>query len=377
MKEFDFSSINKSTLLLIFVLMLLVNIRADEADHQKDKIKKGEEEMAKADIKGPLPSEKPNEGQKAMIARRYGMFIHFGINTFHDEEWTDGSKPANSYNPKTLDVKQWVTVAREAGMNCVIQVTKHIDGFCLWDSPMTTYDIGSSPNPTNVVDALASECKKQGIGYGIYYALWDRKQNPNSKEPKDDMAYNQYTLKQIEELMLIAGKHGPGVELWLDGSWVKPNTRWPLEEIYACVKKLQPQCQISTNWTIGFPDKIDDMCHSSQQKEGFPIRYFPSDFRLGDPELPNNPDPKIFTHDGKKYYLPWESTVCLSEKWFFNTKDHKYKTLDDLEKLYIRATAQDNILIFNCPPNREGQMREIDAKILKDLGEKLGISPKH
>ena len=109
------------------------------------------------------------------------------------------------------------------------------------------------------------------------------------------------------------------------------------------------------------------------QKEGFPIRYFPSDFRLGDPYLPATPDPKLFTHNGKTYYMPWESTVCISGKWFYHTEDSTYKTVDELVGLYVKATAQDNILILNTPPNRDGQLRERDVKLLTDLAKKLNL----
>ena len=82
------------------------------------------------------------------------------------------------------------------------------------------------------------------------------------------------------------------------------------------------ECQIGINWTIGLPENPD--AHPvlpENQKEGYPIRYFPSDFRLGDPYLPADNDPKLFSHDGKLYYMPWESTICISERWFYNTTD--------------------------------------------------------
>lgn len=366
----------KTSKLFLNLFVLLVNTQLVQADEPliSKPIITGDNKMVK--IVEPIPSEKPNAYQLEQIARKYGMFIHFGINTFHDEEWTDGSKPASSYNPKEIDVKQWVTVAREAGMKYVILVAKHHDGFCLWDSPLTEYDVGSSPNKTNVVEALAAECQKQKIGFGMYYSLWDRKQNPNTKDPLLDSAYNEYMLKQLEELFVMTGKYCPVVELWLDGSWEKGHTRWALPEIYALVKRHQPSCQVGVNWTIGHPEAVDTTAHANQQKEGFPIRYFPSDFRLGDPELPANPDPKVFSYNGNRYYMPWETTVCLSQKWFYNTKDRTYKTPDELVNLYKQSTAQDNILIINCPPNCDGRMREDDAKILKNLGETLGLVPK-
>src|SRR5262249_6422905 len=102
----------------------------------------------------PQPSTTPNKEQRAQIARKYGMFIHFGINTFCDEEWTDGTRPPSTYRPATIDADQWIATAKAAGMKYVILVTKHEDGFCLWDSRYTDYDIGSSANRTNVVQAV-------------------------------------------------------------------------------------------------------------------------------------------------------------------------------------------------------------------------------
>src|ERR1700755_1106641 len=124
-------------------------------------------------IKEPGPSDKPSVYQLAQIKRKYGMFIHFGINTFFDEEWTDGSKLPLAYKPLTVDADQWIRVARQAGMKYVILVSKHVDGFCLWDSRYTDYDVASSGNKTNVIEKVAQACKKYNIGMGIYYSLWD------------------------------------------------------------------------------------------------------------------------------------------------------------------------------------------------------------
>jgi len=131
---------------------------------------------------------------------------------------------------------------------------------------------------------------------------------------------------------------------------------------------------VGINWSIGKPENPD--AHPvlpTDQKAGFPIRYFPSDFRLGDPYLPADNDPKTFTHDGKDYYMPWESTVCISQRWFYNTTDTVFKTVDELEKIYRQGTKNDNILILNCPPGRDGKIREQDIDILKALRKRLGL----
>lgn len=300
------------------------------------------------------------------------MFIHFGINTFHDEEWTDGSKPASSYAPSAIDAEQWIRTAKEAGMKYVILIAKHHDGFCLWDSRYTEYDVASSGNPTNVIEAVAKACRKYDIGLGLYYSLWDRKVNADVEDWKKDEAYNQYMLNQLTELMDIVDDYTKVVEFWFDGGWVKQNYRWPVMDIYQTIKQRMPECQVGVNWTIGAPENADKHpVLPQEQKEGYPIRYFPSDFRLGDPYLPTDNDPKIFIHNGRQYYMPWESTVCISKRWFYNTTDNEFKSVDELEKLFCQSTKNDNILILNCPPNRDGKLRDQDVSILKALYKRI------
>ncbi|MCY4781569.1 alpha-L-fucosidase [Sphingobacterium sp. UT-1RO-CII-1] len=322
----------------------------------------------------PTPGLLPNKYQKEQINRKYGMFIHFGINTFHDQEWTDGSKPVESYNPETVDAKQWVATAKAAGMKYIILVAKHHEGFCLWDSRYTEYDVANSPNKTNVIKEVAKECKQQGLELGLYYSLWDRKENADVKDVTADASYNQYMLNQIEELLLITQEYSDIVELWLDGGWVKENYRWPVQDIYSLIKSKAPKCQVGVNWSIGEPGDIDKHpVLPDEQQAYYPIRYFPSDFRLGDPYLPNSKDPKLFVAQGNTYYMPFETTVVLGERWFYNTTDKKYKTLDELEEIYRKSTAQDNILILNVGPNRKGKVKDTDVEVLMSLKKRLKI----
>ncbi len=322
----------------------------------------------------PVPADVPSEAQKAQIARKYGMFIHFGMNTFHNEEWTDGSKPAASYNPTQIDAEQWIKGAKDAGMKYVILVTKHHEGFCLWNSQYTKYDVAESGNPTNVVEEVAKACKKYDIGLGLYYSLWDRTENADVKNQSADAMYNEYMLKQLDELIKITKRYTDIIEFWFDGGWVKENYRWPIMDIYQTIKSKLPNCLVGINWTIGLPSNVDHHpVLPTDQKEGYPIRYFPSDFRLGDPYSPSDNDPKVFTYNGRNYYLPWESTICLSKRWFYHTEDHEYKSLEELEKMYKQCTKNNNILILNCPPNRDGQLRERDIELLKQLRVRLGI----
>lgn len=92
-----------------------------------------------------FPSDKPNRCQQAQADRKYGMFIHFGIDTFYDTDWSDGSLPVSGYVPDGIDADGWIKNAYRAGMRYAILVTKHHDGFCLWDTDTTDYSVKFPP----------------------------------------------------------------------------------------------------------------------------------------------------------------------------------------------------------------------------------------
>lgn len=140
-----------------------------------------------------LPSTTPNSIQQQLQERGYGMFVHFGMNTFINQEWSEGVEPASTYNPTELDCDQWVRVARDAGFRYVLLVTKHHDGFCLWDSKYTDYDVASSPVKTDVVKEVSEACRKYGLKFAVYYSLWDRHE-PSYKSKN----FNKY-VKYMEK----------------------------------------------------------------------------------------------------------------------------------------------------------------------------------
>ena len=160
------------------------------------------------------PSHKENSCQKLMRDRGYGMFIHFGMNTYNGLEWSEGKDPASLYNPTELDCEQWVKTARDAGFRYVLLVTKHHDGFCLWDSAVTDYDVASSGNTTDVVKGVSDACRKYGLEFGIYYSLWDR--HEPSYKAADFSGYQKFMDDQLTELLT---NYGDICEIWFDGGW--------------------------------------------------------------------------------------------------------------------------------------------------------------
>jgi alpha-L-fucosidase len=318
------------------------------------------------------PSTKPNKCQQMLIDRGYGMFIHFGPNTFADTEWSDGTIPPSTYSPTKLDCDQWVRVARDAGFRYVLLVTKHHDGFCLWDSKYTEYDVASSPVKTDVVGAVAKACRKYGLKFAIYYSLWDRN-NPSYKD-KDPEKYVDYMCDQLTELMT---GYGPVCELWLDGGWDREPEDWNIPRVYKHVKQLQPQCAIAVNQTISSEENSRKYAlpDSMVADNKYYFSYFPSDFRLWDPKIANKADKKQYLHDGQSYYLPFEHTICLSKAWtwFEKSGDTPVRDLDEMEELFYWCTDNDNTLVVDVPPDMTGRIRENEANAIISLGKRIGI----
>ncbi len=325
------------------------------------------------------PSLLPNKYQQEQMDRKFGMFIHFGVNTFGNVEWSDGMIQALSYKPAEIDADQWVRTAYEAGMNYVIMITKHHDGFCLWDTKYTEYCVRNSGNKTDVIKEVAKACEKYGIKLGLYYSLWDR----SEKTYKTDFnAYIKYMHNQLTEL--LDGRYGEIVEIWFDGSWDKPRSMWQLEKTYDLIKRLQPKCQIGVNHTVG--DDFNQACFPEERylpenyRENDPLRMFPSDFRLWDPNMCAENDPKIYTYQNNRYYLPFEMTICSREgfSWFYSNiyEDKPLLDVDEVCKNCDIIFKNHNMAVINMPPNTDGKLVEADRQHLFEIADKLKIRRK-
>ena len=286
--------------------------------------------------------------------------------------------PIESYNPTAIDAESWIKTAYEAGMNYVILITKHHDGFCMWNTDTTTYSVKYSPNKTDVVRAVSAACKKYGVKFGIYYSLWDR----HEKCYQNDEEYVQYMEKQLTEL--TDGRYGEVVELCFDGAWDKPCRAWQLDRLYNLVKTMQPECQIGVNHTVGeyseekgFPvERYKPINYQNRD----PLRMFPSDFRLWDPNMCREDDPKIYTFGGKEYYLPFEQTICSRKEfsWFYCDKYEDKPLMDahEIIKNYKILEKTQNLMVINLPPDKNGKLVKGDVDNLMYVADKLDIRRK-
>jgi alpha-L-fucosidase len=311
----------------------------------------------------------PNKIQRSQIARGYGMFIHFGVNTFNEIEWSKGNLPAASFNPTNLDCDQWIKTAKEAGFRYVIVVTKHHDGFCLWDSKFTEYDVASATVKTDIIHEVSKACKKYGLELGLYYSLWDR--NAPAHNNKNPQVYVDYMKNQITELLT---KYGNICEFWFDGGWAKKDADWHLPEVYNHIKNVQPNCLVTVNHTIKVAGQNKAKLPKDFQ-QGDSIRYYPVDFRTKDPNMARWDDPKLYLYNDTLRYLTFEHTICLSDRWnWFQKKANlPVRSLDELEELFYLGTSNNNILIVNIPPDETGQLRQHEVNQILALADRLGI----
>ena len=156
----------------------------------------------------------PTPRQIAWQRDEISAFIHFGMNTFTDREWGDGTERPEQFNPTELDTSQWVRAAKSAGITRMILTAKHHDGFCLWPSKFTDHCVRNSPwknGKGDVVGEFVDACRAEGMHYGIYISPWDRHEQSYGDSPK----YNQYFLNQLREVLTTY----PGIEeVWFDGA---------------------------------------------------------------------------------------------------------------------------------------------------------------
>jgi alpha-L-fucosidase len=143
---------------------------------------------------------RPTAQQLAWQRDEFALFVHFGVNTFTDREWGDGTESPLIFNPARLDARQWVRTAKAAGAKSMVLTAKHHDGFCLWPTATTTHSVASSPwrNGTgDVVREFVDACRIEGVKPGLYCSPWDR----NHPAYGDSARYNDIYMAQLTELL--------------------------------------------------------------------------------------------------------------------------------------------------------------------------------
>ncbi|SCW40168.1 alpha-L-fucosidase [Mucilaginibacter sp. NFR10] len=290
------------------------------------------------------------------MTKRFGMFVHFGPVTLRGTEigWSRNKEVAQDnydnlykeFNPVLFNADAIVKAAKDAGMKYLVITAKHHDGFALWPSAFTDYNISKTPYKRDIVAELATACKKQGILFCIYHTVLDW-HDPNypihnpydsAKNVKGDMVAFKTQMKN--ELKELITKYHPYL-LWFDGYWEKPWTAADGQEIYKFIKSVDPN--VIVNNRLGKEsEKLNDQSVGD---------YLTPEQRIG--QLNMNE--------------PWESCITICQQWAWKPND-KMKTAQECIQTLVKTAAGNGNLLLNVGPMPDGRIEVRQVETLRQMG---------
>lgn len=293
---------------------------------------------------------------------RFGMFIHWGPVSLKGTEigWSRGAQvPVEEYdrlyrdfNPTQFDARAWTRLARDAGMNYLVLTSKHHDGFCLWSSDLTDYDMESTPFRRDIVRELAEACRRDRLTFALYHSIcdWRHPEYPlgspggRTTKPAPDMnRYVAYLHGQLDELLT---RYGPLGILWFDGEWEAPWTESLGRELYDFVRVRQPGILINNRVAKGREDMAGTTAAGA----------FAGDY--------DTPEQRIGRFENRR---PWESCITLCQQWAWKPDD-PMKSLEECLRTLVTCVGGDGNLLLNVGPMPDGRIEPRQADRLREIG---------
>jgi len=299
----------------------------------------------------------PTPSQLAWQQLEYYAFIHFGMNTFTDHEWGEGRAHPDTFNPASLDCRQWARVVRDAGMKGMIITAKHHDGFCLWPSSTTTYTVQKSKwreGKGDVLKEMSEACRQYGLKFGVYISPWDRN-HPLYGTP----AYNRVYKEQWREVLT---GYGDVFEAWLDGANdQKKRMVYDFNGFFQIIRKYQPNAVIFSDagpdirWVGNEKGVAGETNWSVRDNEGsFPGFADEKALNIGD--------------EVGASWIPAECDVSIRPCWFYHsTDDDKVKSVAQLMEIYYSSVGRNANLLLNIGVDRRGLVNEHDISRLMEF----------
>jgi alpha-L-fucosidase len=322
----------------------------------------------------PLPAQSTPVPSVRLAAREayrdagFGMFIHWGVySQLARGEWVmqDQSIPiptyewlASAFNPIKFDAKEWVALAKTAGMKYITITSRHHDGFAMFASKVTTYNIMDwTPFKRDPLKELAAECQRQGIKLFFYYSQLDwhhpdyfpRGGTGNASGRPNSGDWNRYIAFMNAQLTELLTNYGPIGGIWFDGMWDKPDADWHLADTYALIHRLQPAALIIPNHhKAPLPDE---------------------DVQTFEQDLPGANSAGFNTTTVGA--LPLETSLTMNNSWGFNITDRNWKSTKDLIGYLVRAAGANANLLLNIGPRPDGTIQPEAAQHLREVGQWL------
>jgi alpha-L-fucosidase len=301
---------------------------------------------------------------------RFGLFIHWGVYAVRGEgEWVMQNARITipeyerdfppAFNPVKFDAAAWVAMAKAAGMRYITITSKHHDGFAMYDSKLTDWDIvDRTPYKKDVLKALADECQRQGLKLFFYHSQLDWHHPdyfPRGRtglfagrpEKGDFDRYLDFMDAQLKELLT---GYGPLGGIWFDGWWDKPEAPWRLDRTYKLIHELQPAALVGAN----------------HHRRPFPGE----DFQMFEKDLPGS-NTAGFNDQSEIGELPLEMCETINNSWGYNKTDRRNKSTKDLIHLLVKAAGYDANFLLNVGPMPDGTIQADHVDRLKQVGEWL------
>ncbi|EJX01402.1 glycoside hydrolase family 29 (alpha-L-fucosidase) [gut metagenome] len=314
-----------------------------------------------------VPTAENLQNRKAFSDSRFGIFIHWGLySMFAQGEWymtnanisaKEYAKSAQAFYPHRFDARQWVAAIKDAGAKYICFTTRHHEGFSMWNTQQSSYNIMNTPYGKDIVKQLADECHRQGIQLHLYYSHidWTREDYPAGRTGRgtkdlakaDWPSYYRFMNNQLTELLTNYGKIGA---IWFDGWWDHDEDQvpfnWQLEEQYRLIHSLQPGCLIGNN-------------HHQVPFEGEDIQIFERD-------VPG--ENKAGLSGQSIANLPLETCQTMNGMWGYKIVDQNYKSVAELIRLLVRTAGKGANLLLNVGPQPDGTLPELALRRLHDMG---------
>ena len=315
------------------------------------------------------PTQENLKVRSQYAADRFGIFIHWGIySTFAQGEWylqqgklnkDEYAKAATGFYPIRFDAREWVKAFKDAGAKYVCITSRHHDGFSMFKTETSPYNIvDGTPFKRDVVKEMSDACQSEGMNLHLYYSLldWIREDYPigntghdtgrKGNQP-DYNSYFHFMETQIKELLT---HYGPVRALWFDGYWDHANDKtpfdWRMPELYRYIHSINSACLVGNNHHIS------------------PIPG--EDFQMFERDLPGENKSGMSGQAVSK--LPLEMCETMNGMWGYKVADMGYKPVKELVRLIIKCAAKGSNLLLNIGPRPNGELPDLALDRLKGIG---------